>query len=368
MQSKKSILFILPKLSHGGAERQSVTIARLLAREGYDVRFLTYFDSDAYLELLEEVGIRVDTILSNGFWRIIKVFNYIHRGQFNTIISFMQTPNFLNNISSLLGKKWKVITSIRATPRSEEVKSFQGKIYGWFYRKSDVIVCNSLNTQKVFGALYPSTVKKLTTIYNAVQLGRVTTDYCIKRNGKVNIVIAATVSNIKNPLGLLNALSLMNEEEKNLLHIDWYGKRESVIGDHTEYDKVIYLIKSNHLQDVISLHESTKEIASKMNEADCVALFSRLEGLPNAICEGMMLGKPIIMTKCSDYSVLVEEGKNGFLCYWDNPKSIKDALLKMANLDKCQLEVMGNESREKANRLFSENSISKQWIKVIQDS
>lgn len=363
---KKSILFIIPSLSAGGAERQSVTVARLLSKQGYRVKFLTYFKGCTFLELLEESGVAVETIECKGLKRIVIVANYIRRGKFDVVISFMQTPNFLNNFTAFLGKKWKVITSIRATPRQEEIKSLQGKIFGWFYRKSDSIVCNSNNTLAVFGNIYPNCKEKLKTIYNAVSFGNISSKYMMRKNDRINIVVAATVSRIKNPINLLNALSLLNESEKRLLHIDWYGKQESVIGDHSEYDKVVDMRETMHLQDVITLHDSTNEIASIMCSADCVALFSRLEGLPNAICEGMMLGKPIIMSRCSDYNVLVEEGRNGFLCDWDNPNSIKESLLKMARLDNLQLQEMGNFSKAKALNLFSESAITREWVSVIE--
>ena len=364
--NKKRILFVIPNLSYGGAERQSVTIARLLASSGYEVSFITYFQNEAFVDLLEEAGIRVDSIICNGLMRVINVYHFIHRGHFDVVISFMQTPNFLNNFSALIGKKWKVITSIRATPRQTELQSIQGKIYNYFYRKSDIIVCNSDNTLKVFANINPVCGQKLKTIYNAVQLGKISSVYRIREDNRVNIVVAATVSNIKNPRGLLDAIILMNDDERKHLHIDWYGRRESVIGDHSEYDKVVECIEINHLQDVISLHDSTREIASIMNKADCVALFSRLEGLPNAICEGMMLGKPIIMTRCSDYDILVEDGKNGFLCIWDNPESIKVALIKLSNLSVGRLVEMGRMSKKKAQMLFSEDSISNKWIKIIE--
>jgi glycosyltransferase involved in cell wall biosynthesis len=38
-----------------------------------------------------------------------------------------------------------------------------------------------------------------------------------------------------------------------------------------------------------------------MYESDVVALVSKLEGLPNTVCEGMALGKPIIMTRVFRY-------------------------------------------------------------------
>src|SRR5690606_7799081 len=102
----------------------------------------------------------------------------------------------------------------------------------------------------------------------------------------------------------------------------------------------------------------------KMNSADIVALFSKVEGLPNVICEGMMIGKPIIMSRVSDYALLVDNS-NGFLCDWNNPHSIKDVLLKASNLSKDKIIELGNKSKEKAELLFSPNSILDKWLEII---
>ena len=361
----KSVLIIIPKLGSGGAERQAVTVARLLAKVGCHVSFLTYFSGDFFKELLDEAGVHYMSEVCGGLKRIVMVRRKIKEGNYDVVISFMQTPNFLNNFAAIGKHSWKVISSIRATPQKEEFLSLQGRIYGWFYRISNVIVTNSQNTSNVFSSFFPRYQSKLSTIYNAVQLGEIKSNYIAKINNRLNVVVAATISKVKNPMGLLEALELMSEEEKALIHIDWYGKSESVIGDHSEYDKVIERIGKSNLGNVISMPGESRSIADIMYKADCVALFSKREGLPNAICEAMMIGKPIIMTKCSDFSVLVEENKNGFLCNWDEPASIKNALLKLAILDKDDLIKMGDSSRDKAAKLFSQEAITKQWVTLI---
>jgi glycosyltransferase involved in cell wall biosynthesis len=101
-----------------------------------------------------------------------------------------------------------------------------------------------------------------------------------------------------------------------------------------------------------------------MKSADIVAIFSEYEGLPNAICEGMMIGKPIIMTKVSDFYTLVDES-NGFLCDWNKTESIKQVFEKAINLDENTLIKMGNASKEKAVRLFSQNTIMNQFFIIL---
>jgi glycosyltransferase involved in cell wall biosynthesis len=88
-----------------------------------------------------------------------------------------------------------------------------------------------------------------------------------------------------------------------------------------------------------------------------VGLFSEYEGLPNAVCEGMACGKPILMSDVCDARCLVEDGKNGFLCDPHSPESIAKALKNIIRLTNAQLQEMGQESRRKAEILFDMSHI-----------
>lgn len=360
----KRILFLLPTLRTGGAERQAVTVGILLKEQGYDVEFLVYFNGDFYESLLEEAGIKVHRRVCNYLKRIVYVTRSIRKGKYDAVISFMPTPNFLNCFAALWGKRWRVIISERSSKESDLV-SRSGKIKGWFYRKADVIICNSENSKKMWEKYHPNYRNKLTTIYNTVTLGKITNEYIPNRGGRLNVIVAATISRIKNPMGLIDGITMLSSSERKLLHVDWYGKSEAAIGDHSEYDKVVAAIESKKLNDVITLHDATNDIANKMHEADCVALFSVLEGLPNVICEGMMIGKPIVMSRCSDFKILVEEGVNGFLCDWNNPITIKEALLKMASYTEAEILRMGEASRKKAKNLFEKEKVISLWKDAI---
>lgn len=361
----KRILFLSPNLGSGGAERQIVTVASLFKDKGHDVEFLCYSEGNFYEHILKDKGITVHwIILPDYFKRMLTVRRFIRKGGYNAIVSFLQTPNFLNNFAAVGGKKWKVIIGERSA-KEDFFKSKRGKVFAWFQRYSDAIVCNSENARNMWVKYYPQYENKLKVIYNTVTLQPVSTKYIPKRNGRLHMVVAASYQYLKNPIGVVNALVLMNDEEREKIRIDWYGRKEVVRGDTRAYDEAIELIKQYGLGDVIALHGDTKEIHDRMQEADMIALFSSREGLPNAICEGMTLGKPIIMSKVSDYDVLIDES-NGFLCDWDSAESIRDVFIKASSLTIDKLVQMGECSEQKAKMLFSNEAIIDKWIELIE--
>ena len=357
----KKILFLAMSLGSGGAERQMVTIARLLKEQGYDITFLCYAKEDFYAHLLEKDNIPIVWMIENNYLkRIIKVRNHIRKGNYDVVISFLHTPNFLNNFSAIGGKSWKVITGERSAKEST-FNSRKGKVFAWFQKYSDVIVCNSNNAREMWIKNYPQYKNKLTTIYNTVTLPEITTEYIPRKDGKTHIIVAASYQYLKNPIGLIKALALLNNEEREKIRVDWYGK---IKFEGSIYQQCADLIKESDLNDVIIMNDHVQDITNKMNESDVVALLSCVEGLPNTICEGMMLGKPIIMTKVSDYNILVDNS-NGVLCDWNNIESIKTSIINVVNFDNDNLIKMGVNSKEKSTKLFTQEKIINKWSNLI---
>lgn len=360
------ILFLTPNLGSGGggAERQIVTVACALKKRGLDCEFLCYCEGDFYAPILEKKGISIQWLLQPQYVkRTCSVRQFIRKGHYDAVISFLQTPGFLNCFSAVGGKKWKVITGERSSVQGF-FSTRKGRLYCKFQRFSDAIVCNSDNARQMWVRHNPHYSNKLKVIYNAVSLQPITSVYVPRRDGRLHVVVAASYQYLKNPIGLIKALSLLPKNERSCLSVDWYGKFEVEGGDAKAYCESLQLIETYGLQDVITLHGPCSDIQNKMNEADVVGLFSMLEGLPNAVCEAMTIGKPIIMTKVSDYKTLVDVS-NGFLCEWDDPLSIANAIKSALSVDNDDLLRMGASSRLKAMKLFSEENVAEQWIQLL---
>lgn len=359
------ILCLIDSLGSGGAQRQMITLAEMLKKLNYNVSFIIYHRDDFFKEKLDNLNIPINYFLvPNPVLRIWRIRKFIRSSGCNVVISFLETPNFINCLSAIGGKSWKVITSERSAKESTFL-SLRGKIFSRFQRFSDVLVCNSHISKKMWEKYYPSYSDKLVVIYNPVILSKITSEYTPKLEGKLHIVVAASYQYLKNPIGLIKALTLISKDDSKNIKVNWYGRIDVTIGDSRAYDETVRLIKKHQLEGIVCLNKQTKDIVNRMNEADVIALFSELEGLPNVICEGMMIGKPIIMTRVSDYNTLVDE-KNGFLCDWDNPESIKKVLLDAAELSVEKLNCMGKVSKNKALSLFSSDLNVKDWEKLIK--
>ncbi len=359
----RRILFISPSLGSGGAERQMTTMACSLKEMGYHVEFLCFLQNNFYEHLLQKNDIIVNQIISSNKIKLLFLAKkFIRNKNFDVVISFLEDANFINNFSALGGKTWKVITGERSAKESTFI-GVKNRLFCYFQKFSDFIVCNSENAKRLWINNYPQYENKLKVIYNTITLQPIHSTYTPKRNDKLNIIIAASYQYLKNPIGVIKALNLMTSSQRNMIHIDWYGNASSVISSKV-YSECCDLIKEYGLSDIISLNEATSSVQDRMNEADIVALLSNVEGLPNTICEGLTIGKPIIMSYISDYDKLVDSS-NGFLVEWDNYEEIKNIFVRASELSVTQLYELGKKSKEKAKILFSKQNTINQWISLF---
>lgn len=362
---KKIILFI-DNLGSGGAQRQVTNIALILKKANYDVSILVYYDIPFYKPILDEAKIPVVLLESkSNLSRILKVRKYINNTNADAVIAFMETPCFIACLSKIFSKGWKLITTERSAKRSTFV-SRKNKFYNIFERFSNAKVANSLNAIEMWKKYYPAYSDKYSVIYNHVLIPDeyLNTKHKYLSNGKLKMTVAASYQELKNPLGLIEAVNLLTEKAKSKLEINWYG-RIDVSNNNTDiYDKAVEMVKRYGLEEIIHLHDETTEIYRIMSESDVVGLFSRVEGLPNTICEAMAIGRPIIMSEVSDYNVLVSN--NGFLCNPNSVESIKNALANIISLSSNELLKMGNASKDIADKLFSEEVVGSAWMELIE--
>ncbi len=358
------ILFLIDLLNSGGAQRQLVTIAPLIKESGAEVEVLCYYPGDFFEDKLTKSGIKVYRINASGYlsraWSIRK---FIRKGCYDAVISLLHTPDFFNCFAAVGGRKWRVICSERSAQQAW-FSTLKGRIFSHFKGYSDAIVCNSENARNMWLDHYPAYDDKLKTIYNIVTIPPIETQYEMRRDGKTHIVVAASYQNIKNPSNVIEAVNMLSDEDKQRLVLEWYGSKKAKDTGEELYKNMVEQIKRYSLSQVIFFHDATKQIAEKMNQADIVGLFSVYEGLPNAICEAMSIGKPIVMSRVSDYETLVDS--NGELCDWSDVTSIRDALHKMINVSNEELENMGLSSKAKAHKLFSASNIVEKWIELIK--
>lgn len=345
-----------------------VKLALALNKHGHEVCVLTYFERDFYGEILNNAGIiTVCLPISNPLNRILAFRRYIRSGNFDVVISYLGVPNFIAELAAIPSRKWKLIVNERSANPAilRSVKSIFMRIFHLF---ADDLVCNSYANKQIVKHANPLLAqRKLKVIYNMLDLCKWNPDdeFHFRTNGKTTLLIAASHRYLKNFLGLLKAISLLSSEDREKLSVKWYGNNLTPPYYDNSVNECRDFISSHQLEHIVSLYPATHDIKTPMQQADVVGLFSFFEGLPNAVCEGMALGKPILASAVSDIPILVEDNVNGKVIDPNDPESIAEGLRFFIYASDSLMEKMGLNSRKKALDLFDQEKIMKSYQKLI---
>jgi len=368
INEKIKVLCVIDSLGPGGAERQLVNLAIGFKERGFDVTFLTYSNNTFYNEVLLSSHISEITVIESLFInRFLKIRRIIRKGNYNVVLSFLEKPNFVCELSTLPYKKWKLIVGERSA-NPDIVKKINRRLIRLFHLTANYIVANSYTNIDIIKRINPFIPnKKCKVIYNMIDFNkwRYNANYVFRSNGKLVLTILATHKYLKNLNGLIEGVNLLTESEKSQLIINWYGTRE--VNPDNSYSEGINKINKYKLDHIFNFYPTTNIAIKIISESDAIGLFSFYEGLPNVICEGMAMGKPIIASDVSDNSLLINVPKGGFLCDSLKKESISNSLSCLLACSPAELKTMGEYNRKKAEKLFDKNSIVDKYIKIITD-
>jgi glycosyltransferase involved in cell wall biosynthesis len=357
------ILCVIDSLGSGGAQRQLVQLAIGFKEKGHDVSFLIYHNLCFFKHELDLHDINVKIIEDTNFLkRILKMRKYIRNLGVDGVISFLESPSFICELSGFPSRKWRLIVGERsADPRI--FKSIKRLFYRWIHIFSDIIVTNSYANTKMIKKIVPFLLNKKThVIYNLLDKNYWVPSKTYKplKNGKIEVVVAASHIHYKNSIGLIEAVQRLSVLEKEKLRINWYGK----IGDDNSFLEAKKLISLYNLDKVIKFHEPSTNMNSIYSHCDAVGLFSLLEGLPNTVCEGMITKKPVIASNVSDVPKLINIKEAIF-----NPNDIneiKDSLSWLIGLEKEDLLKIGKKNRSNALTLFNKDTIINSYLNHLK--
>ncbi len=357
------ILCVIDSLGAGGAQRQLVELAKGFKEKGHKVNFLVYHEENFFKNLLDEANISVVAIIEPNFIkRLLKMRKYIRRGNYDAVLSFLEAANFICEIAGLPWRKWKLIVGERSA-NPNILKLIKLRVYRWFHLLADYVVANSHENLKMVRKINPLLpLRKCKVIYNIVDFDnwKQEMDYIPLKDGKLNFIVVSSHQYLKNAKGLIEAIHQLDDKDKLRIKVNWFGNESP----DNSFKESKSLVQKYALQHIITFYKATKNICQEMQYADVVGLFSLYEGLPNVICEGMVLGKPIISSSISDVPKLLKnDARYTFNPY--NTKDIKKVLSYILSAPQEELLVTGENNRKMGYTLFEKNKIISEYLNLL---
>jgi glycosyltransferase involved in cell wall biosynthesis len=362
----KKILFLGAGLSSGGAEHQCAQLMSMLVDKGYSVTYASFGDVEDHYAVSPLVK-RIQLAPKRSTIRkIMAVERYLLRVKTDVIVAFSQRMSVLTLLPLLFRPKIKVISGERNFTIGTPDKFEKILIKTGLYRRSNFIVPNNYSQARYLSVKMPSIKGRIRVITNYTDIDKYSFT-AVPNNVVTKIGIFCRFEEQKNFHRLLDALYIINKRYSFNYHVDWYG-------NHTFYSKAqkqyfengISKINEYQLEQYLTIHEPTHEVAKLISSFDVMCLPSLHEGFSNSISEYISCGRPVLCSDVSDNSIMVHDGKNGFLFDPLNVESIVNAFRKYFQTSFEERSKMGKISREIAERLFDKDRFINSYIDLIE--
>lgn len=146
-----------------------------------------------------------------------------------------------------------------------------------------------------------------------------------------------------------------------------YNNLEFQIVGFVEEDKYVELLEQYQNRGIIKYLGKRNDIPQIMAASSCIVLPSYGEGRGTVLQEGAAIGRPLITCDIYGCKDNVEEGYNGYLCKVADVESLIDAMEKFIKLPYEEKLLMGKRSREKAEKEFDRNIVTKKYMEIINN-
>jgi glycosyltransferase involved in cell wall biosynthesis len=143
------------------------------------------------------------------------------------------------------------------------------------------------------------------------------------------------------------------------------GWKALLIGDGPTRPAVEATIARCGLEDDVRITGYLDDVRAAVMACDVIALVSTsIETLSIAALEAMALGKPMLMSAIGGAAELVEPGVNGYLFPAGDVNALAQCLQAMADRSLCTR--MGRAARQRVERLFSEDAMRARYVELIE--
>ena len=362
----KSIVLFINGLTSGGAEHQLVELADGLAERGYDVTITTFSDVTDHYKYSPKIKRHHIAKGSSKIFKLIGIFLYFLSLKTDWVISFGQRANYFCLIPLWFRtrKNIRVIAGERNTTVGPP-SSIERKLLDKYYKSADYIVPNSFSQRNYIIKAKPEYACKTITITNFTDLN-VFTASPLPEGETFKFVVFGRYDKQKNCIRFTEAIHELKQKTEKSFVIEWYGNQSfKDKSPNSFYQKMNNKVIELGLQNILILKDQTKDVASIMRQYDAFCLPSLWEGFSNAIGEAICCGRPCLVSDVADNGVMVKDGLNGFLFDPQNTDDIVTAFLKFFSLSKNERATMGEESRKRAEALFSKDHFISSYENLI---
>lgn len=329
------ILFFIPSLSGGGAEKVLRNLVNNMDRTRFDITVQTIEENSAEKYLGSGINYKAINRSRTNFGK--KLFSYWFRflAELKLVYPFFIKDDYDIEIAYLETIPTKIIaqsTNKKALKlawvhcdltKKEGMVELIDKVRHQ-YKTYDKIVCVSKDVQRGFHELFGENFET-TVLYNVIDEDEILKKAYEKLDWKSNqnekkILAVGRLAEEKNFSYLIDVCKRLRD--------DAYRFQLVILGEGPERENLEQQIKKLYMEDYVQLKGFVENPYPWMVAADIIVSSSKYEGISTVIQEALILGKPVITTPCAGMRELLGDSEFGMIAE-NSEEGLYDSIRKM---------------------------------------
>lgn len=367
------VMFFLPSLGGGGAERTVIQLANSFAEQGLNIHLAVCNLNGEKAKLLPEVSPKIELInlncgrVMNG---ITPLKLRLQAEQYDCLIATQTHTNIVAGIAKkLAGVNTRLIFREVSTPskniKLQGIAKFVLKcLVNWTYPMAQQVVCVSKGVEADFRDYYGYKKNNLSTIYNPVlddaYFEKLKVPVAHKFFNETNKVILAVgrLTEAKNFGFLIRSFKALQDQHPDT--------RLIILGEgelRTEFEA---LVAELSLKDVVDLPGFDSNPYAYFKYAALFVLSSTWEGLPGVLIQALASKVKVVSTDCpSGPMEILDNSKFGLLVQCNDQAGLTHAMQQAIFADYVQYK----EADFTAHiQQFHKQTVLKQYLNMMESA
>lgn len=333
---KVRLLFVLPTLKGGGAERVVCNLMNGLNKDIFEINLFLFNKKGVYWNLIDK---KINIFLASKKENISKfsIISSLYKTgkDMDIIVASMELmPTYMAVMVAILLRKkvigWVHINIDSILNDKNKIIRFLHRniLLKFFYNRLDRIIAVSNGAKEnISKYLNDKNRNKVECIYNPIKIDKIKEKAKEELEEKIKkpfIIGIGRLERQKNFILLIKAYRILLDRgiKHNLI----------ILGQGSQKEYLINEVKKLNMEEKVEFLGFKENPYKYLNQADIFVQSSIYEGLPTVLIEALVLNVPVVATNCPDgANEILDNGKYGLLVKMNDEKALADAIEKILN-------------------------------------
>jgi glycosyltransferase involved in cell wall biosynthesis len=353
MKKKIKILYIIPSLASGGAERFILDLIYNLDKENFEASLLLFNGKGFFYSEAVKEGLKVkvyNKFCRLDFFNFFKIYNYIKKEKVDIVHTQLGGDIYGKIAAKLAGVKNIISTEQNVLKNDSKLVLFLKKMTSKFSKK---IIAISSEVKKDIINKYAIPEDRVALIFNGIDLNKFSCN--LKKNNKKDKIIIGSIGRLseqKNFSLLFRALASFPDINFECL----------IVGEGRLRLRLEKEIRELSLENKVYLLGRRKEVQKFLLGLDFFVLPSKWEGLGLVVLEAGLAKLAVLASNTGGIKDIIKDRETGILFENNNLDDLKEKLSYFFDASKKEnLDLLGENLHEFVEEEFDIKKITRKY-------